>query len=56
MILEWSVPPFGEEASTLSVVEVLLVVRQAARRAGCVVWIGYDYVLWCHDYCDSIAL
>lgn len=55
MILEWSVPPFGEEVSTLSVVEGL-VVRQAARRAGCVVCIGYDCRLWCHDYCDSIAL
>lgn len=41
MILEWSVPPFGEEASTLSVVEVL-VVSQDARRAGCVVCIRYD--------------
>lgn len=55
MILEWSVPPFGEEASTLFVVEVL-VVRQAARSAGCVVCIRYDCRLWCHDYCDSIAL
>lgn len=48
-------PPFGEEVSTLSVVEVL-VVSQDARRAGCVVCIRYDRRLWCHDYCDSIAL
>lgn len=47
--------PFGEEASTLSVVEVL-VVSQDARSAGCVVCIGYDRRLWCYDYCDSIAL
>lgn len=56
MILERSVPPFGEEVSTLSVVEGLVVTAKMLGGPDASFVSGTIVGLWCHDYCDSIAL